>query len=81
MLRSNENVIDFLESVDKRMTYEGDQPALNHELLDRGLSFNIDKNSYYLTVDNKNVLQSYSVNLVPPKILQSLFYLTSLSKE
>ena len=25
MLRSNENVIDFLESVDKRMTYEGDQ--------------------------------------------------------
>ena len=69
MLRSNENVIDFLESVDKRMTYEGDQPALNHELLDRGLSFNIDKNSYYLTVDNKNVLQSYSVRFGTAKDL------------
>jgi len=82
LLRPNEEVNSFLDDVQKRMEKEGDQPAINHELLSRNLVWNDDETLYSINLKGKSIMQSLnprigmagniSVALLPNRFFQRL---------
>ena len=82
LLMANERVLNFLESVQKRMIYEGDQPAINKELISRNLIWKNDTKLYELNFQKKKIIQSedtrigiadkISVALLPNRFFQRL---------
>ena len=82
LLMANERVLRFLESVKKRMIYEGDQPAINKELISRNLIWKNDTELYKQVFRRKKIIQSketrigiadnISVALLPNRFFQRL---------
>jgi hypothetical protein len=82
LIRPSDRVNAFLDCVEKRMLREGDQPAINHELLKRGLKWESRESGYYVEFRGKQILQttssrrgevdSLSVTLLPNRHFQRL---------
>tara|TARA_B100001248_G_C27391410_1_gene462569 strand:- start:1423 stop:2199 length:777 start_codon:yes stop_codon:yes gene_type:complete len=82
LIRPSLRVNKFLDCVEKRMEYEGDQPAINKELLSRNLKWQENGNFYGINFCGHNVIQSVnsrvgqagdiSVTLLPNRFFQRL---------
>jgi hypothetical protein len=82
LIRPRDQVNAFLDCVEKRMLNEGDQPAINHELLERGLTWEGQECIYHIEFREKQILQTHSprrghagdlsVTLLPNRYFQRL---------
>ncbi len=82
LIRPNHKVYAFLDNVQKRMEKEGDQPAINNELLSRNLVWNDNEKLYSISHNGRNIMQSLnprigiagdlSVTLLPNRFFQRL---------
>lgn len=80
LIRPNQKVDTFLNNVQKRMEKEGDQPAINNELLSRNLVWNDNEKLYSISHNGRNIMQSLnprigiagdlSVTLLPNRLFQ-----------
>jgi hypothetical protein len=82
LVRPSDKVDSFLDCVQERMLREGDQPAINHELLERGMKWDSQDSVYKIEFREKSILQTITprrgaaggltVTLLPNRYFQRL---------
>lgn len=82
LVRPSDEVNSFLDCVQERMLGEGDQPAINHELLERDMKWDAQDSVYKIEFRGKSILQTISprkgaaggltVTLLPNRYFQRL---------
>ena len=60
LIRPSDKVNSFLDCVQERMIGEGDQPAINHELLERDMKWDAQDSIYKIEFRGKSILQTIS---------------------
>ena len=82
LVRPSDKINSFLDCVQDRMLREGDQPAINHELLERDMKWDRQDSVYKIEFKEKSILQTISprkgaagnltVTLLPNRYFQRL---------